>query len=167
MKLNVIFCGIILLLLASCGSKTQSDISDASATSVASSINCTPTKAWAVTKGDNKELVRQFMIGQDLDVTDEDSVLIGFGLNKVIWAATQWDMAIVKFDTHDKAKALSLMRGEPFDEITASDIASFFEVVWGESKFDDDLQMWNFDGKNEAMVFFALQPRPMLNVSWE
>lgn len=161
MKLNVIFCGIILLLLASCGSKSHSDSSSTS------SIDCPPTKAWAVTKGDNKELVRQFMIEQGLDVTDEDSVLVGFGFNKVIWAATQWDMATVKFDANNKAKTVTLMRGEPFNEITANDIASFFEIIWGNSTFDDDLQIWNFDGKNEAIVFFTLQPLPLLNVSWE
>lgn len=122
--------------------------------------------AWAVSKGESKQAVYDFMKSQDLDVTVEDSTLVGFKFEGIYWCGEKWDMATIRFNANDKAIGISLMRGEPFDEYTVKDVVDFLKTRYGAVEHDPELTTWNFRGNENTSAFIMQYPRTMIDVTW-
>lgn len=124
-------------------------------------------KAWAVTKGENKQSVRSVMESQNLLITDEDSVLIAFDVDGICWCGERWDMASVKFDTKDKAVNVNLVKGMPMDNLTCEEVADFLQSLYGTLEYDPDLSIWTFRGNEYTKAFMVQYPRTMISVTWD
>lgn len=156
---NLITCIVLSLLLLGCGGKSVNNCSD-----VTDGLPC--DTAWAVTRGESKQSVYEFMKSQDLTITDEDSVLIGFKVGGVYWCGDKWDMATVKFNANKNAVGVSLMRGEPFGKYMCGEVAKFLETRYGMSEYDPESAIWTFRGNENTSAFMAQYPRTMIDVAW-
>lgn len=154
-----IFSIICSLLLIGCGGKSVN-----SSSNLAVGLPC--DTAWAVTRGESKQSVYVFMESQDLTITDEDSILIGFKVGGVYWCGDKWDMATVKFNTQKRAIGVNLMRGEPLGEYMSIEVAKFLETRYGTSEYNPELAIWTFRGNDNTSAFMAQYPRAMIDVAW-
>lgn len=115
---QILFSLLLSLLLMGCGGESENAaLSD---------------KAWAVERGQDKQSVYDFMKSQNLTITDEDSVLIGFKFDGVIWLNENWDMAIVKFNANSQATSVSLMMSHEFPKRKFDDAITCLTTLYGE-----------------------------------
>ena len=153
---QILFSLLLSLLLMGCGGESENAaLSD---------------KAWAVERGQDKQSVYDFMKSQNLTITDEDSVLIGFKFDGVIWLNENWDMAIVKFNANSQATSVSLMMSHEFPKRKIDDAITCLTTLYGEAKKDTAFfTTWNFgasDGDTKAWLA-PDSPRASVNVIWE
>lgn len=156
---QILFSIICSLLLIGCNGKSANSSSD-----ITVGLPC--DTAWAVAKGESKSAVYDFMKSQDIDVSVEDSVLVGFKFEGIYWCGEKWDMAMIRFNPNDKAIGISLMRCEPFDEYTIKDVVDFLQTRYGTAEYDPELTTWNFRNNENTSAFIMQYPRTMIDVTW-
>lgn len=110
MELRFILWVFALLVLASCGSKSQSDTS-------AEERGLPSDTVWMLTKGQHKADVQNLLLSKGMRVEDDvqSNSVVGISDRSIRWANADWDVAVCRFNSDNELQSVNIMRSGEFD----------------------------------------------------
>ena len=110
MKLRFIMWVFTLFILASCGSKSQSDTS--------AEVQGLPSDTvWMFAKGQHKTDVRNLLRSKDMRVEDDaqSNSVVGISNRAIRWVNADWDIAVCHFNSANELQSVNIMHSGEFD----------------------------------------------------